>query len=69
MEKTLSKINNIPVRTWRWLGVNNISIEKSLPKVIPYNAQYVSEIEEAGIRISKLSKIYQVNSTSVIMLE
>lgn len=56
MEKTLSKINNIPVRTWRWLGVNNISIEKSLPKVIPYNAQYVSEIEEAGIRISKLSK-------------
>lgn len=56
MENTLNKINNIPVRTWKWLGVNNISIKKSLPEVVPYTAQYVSEVEEAGVRVSKLTK-------------
>jgi len=30
-ENALNQINNIPVRTWRWLGVNSISIEKSIP--------------------------------------
>lgn len=35
-ENLLSKINNIPVRTWAWLGVNDISIDSSMPGMKPY---------------------------------
>lgn len=40
-EITLKKINNIPVRTWRWLGVNNISIDTVLPEAKPFNLDQI----------------------------
>lgn len=40
---TLNKINNIPVRTWRWLGVNNISINDTVPEMKPYTLNILSD--------------------------
>ncbi|URZ08398.1 Fe-S cluster assembly protein SufD [Clostridium felsineum] len=56
MENTLKKINNIPVRTWRWLGVNNVNINEALPDVVPYNNEYVTSFEDNGIKINKMSQ-------------
>lgn len=42
-ENTLKKINNIPIRTWRWFGVNNTSLEESIPEIKPYKNEIMNE--------------------------
>lgn len=56
MKNALEKVNNIPVRTWRWLGVNNISVDKSLPKIKPYNLNKTEVIDENDIKIYPMNK-------------
>ncbi|AAK81224.1 hypothetical protein BJV85_000613 [Clostridium acetobutylicum] len=56
MENTLKKINNIPVRTWRWLGVNNVNINEALPQVVPYNNEYITSVKNDGIEVNKMSQ-------------
>lgn len=36
MNLELNKINKLPVRTWSWLGVNDIDLQDSIPDLKPY---------------------------------
>jgi FeS assembly protein SufD len=36
MSEILKNINNIPVRTWRWLGVNETNIKENMPDLKDY---------------------------------
>lgn len=56
MTNTLNKINNIPVRTWRWLGVNNISLSKALPEIKPYTLKVIPKAAVSGIKIEENSR-------------
>ncbi|MDP4088635.1 MAG: Fe-S cluster assembly protein SufD [Bacillota bacterium] len=51
MSNALKNINSIPVRTWRWLGVNDTSLKGSLPEIRPYNNKPVEEVYSSGLRI------------------
>lgn len=42
-EQALKNINKSPVRTWRWLGVNDISIEGSIPGIKSYSKEIIKE--------------------------
>lgn len=55
-ENALKKINNIPVRTWRWLGVNNVSAEGVLPEVKPYNLNIFENISDGNLKVIKIDK-------------
>lgn len=55
-ENALSKINNIPVRTWRWLGVNNISVNHKLPEVKPYNLDALRGNTGDGLNLISIDK-------------
>lgn len=35
MRASLQNINTLPMRTWRWLGVNETSIEAEVPEILP----------------------------------
>ena len=56
MKDTLEKINNIPVRTWRWLGVNNVSIDEKIPKIKPYNLNKIESIDKKDIKVFPMNK-------------
>lgn len=56
MGNTLKNINKIPVRTWRWLGVNDLSIDKELPEIKPYNKGIVKDNFEEGLKIIAINK-------------
>jgi len=47
MNNTLNKINNIPMRTWRWLGVNNVTVDRTLPEPKEYTLNIIDEPQEA----------------------
>ena len=44
-EKILDNINCIPVRTWNWLGVNDISIDGVTPSIEPYELNIIKNPE------------------------
>ncbi|MFV0352129.1 MAG: SufB/SufD family protein [Oscillospiraceae bacterium] len=35
MKVTMQKVNALPMRTWRWLGVNDVDIEREIPEFLP----------------------------------
>lgn len=35
MKATLQNVNCLPMRTWRWLGVNETTIEAEVPTIVP----------------------------------
>lgn len=37
MKVALQHINALPMRTWRWLGVNDTSLEQEIPDISPYD--------------------------------
>jgi FeS assembly protein SufD len=41
-ENVLSKINKIPVRTWSWLGVNDVSVDHTIPEITPYPSMFIT---------------------------
>lgn len=52
----LKNINNIPVRTWRWLGVNNISVDGSLPEVKPYKLDIFKNNSDEELKLINIDK-------------
>lgn len=56
MNNTLKNINKIPVRTWRWLGVNDLSIDRELPEIKPYNRIILKSTHEEDLKIIPISK-------------
>ncbi len=36
MNLNIEHVNNLPVRTWSWLGVNDTSIQGVIPDILPY---------------------------------
>lgn len=36
MNLAFNKVNQLPVRTWSWLGVNDITMEDTIPDIRPY---------------------------------
>jgi Fe-S cluster assembly protein SufD len=50
-EQALRNINKSPVRTWRWLGVNDISIEVSLPGIKSYNKEIIKKEYSEGVEL------------------
>lgn len=53
---TLKNINNIPARTWRWLGVNNISLTGELPQVKKYDLKGIEEYSGSDYKIAFMNK-------------
>ncbi|QHQ61764.1 Fe-S cluster assembly protein SufD [Anaerocolumna sedimenticola] len=37
MNLQLNNINKLPVRTWSWLGINEVSVKENIPEVTAYN--------------------------------
>lgn len=62
-ENVLSKINNIPVRTWKWLGVNDISINKSLPVMKSYNLDIFTK-DDNSLKIEPMDE--EKNSLNIL---
>lgn len=56
MDNTLKNINKIPVRTWRWLGVNELSINRELPEIKPYNKGIIKDSFEEGLKVIAINK-------------
>ncbi|MFL0252230.1 Fe-S cluster assembly protein SufD [Clostridium neuense] len=56
MNNTLNKINNIPMRTWRWLGVNNITIDRTLPEPKEYTLSITDELENSEVKVELMKK-------------
>lgn len=56
MINTLNKINNIPMRTWRWLGVNNVTVDETLPEPKEYNLNILGETENNEVKIKLMNK-------------
>ncbi|AGK99362.1 Fe-S cluster assembly protein SufD [Clostridium pasteurianum] len=54
--KTLKNINKIPVRTWSWLGVNDLSIDRELPEIKPYDKTIIEDTYEEGLRVIPINK-------------
>lgn len=55
-DNTLKNINKIPVRTWRWLGVNDVSINRELPKIKSYDKSVLKDSHEEGIKVININK-------------
>lgn len=55
-EIALKNINNIPVRTWNWLGVNNVSIEGTIPRIKPYKLDIFTENSDEDLKIINIDK-------------
>ncbi|OPJ59519.1 Fe-S cluster assembly protein SufD [Clostridium oryzae] len=56
MTELLKDINKIPVRTWRWLGVNEKNIDAEFPEITPYhNSAFQNEGCE-GLKAIDLTK-------------
>lgn len=51
MSEILKNINNIPVRTWRWLGVNEADFKGSIPQLKEYNRIALVSTTENGVRL------------------
>jgi len=64
-ENALKNINNIPVRTWRWLGVNNISLDSTFPEVKPYKLDIIKDNSQEGLSVISMDK---KNSNSLRLL-
>lgn len=56
MNNTLNKINNIPMRTWRWLGVNNVTVDRTLPEPKEYNLNIIDESQESDVTVKLMDK-------------
>lgn len=42
MNIKFDKINELPVKTWRWLGVNSLSLDEVIPDITPYKKESVN---------------------------
>ena len=51
MSESLKNLNNIPVRTWRWLGVNEASVKGNLPIIRSYDKKVLEEILEEDYKV------------------
>jgi FeS assembly protein SufD len=51
MSEILKNINSIPVRTWRWLGVNEASVKGNLPMLRAYNKEALEEVHEEEYKV------------------
>jgi FeS assembly protein SufD len=60
MSETLKNLNNIPVRTWRWLGVNEASIKGQIPQLSAYNKKALEEVEGLGYKIIDIKEEHGV---------
>lgn len=56
MNNTLNKINNIPMRTWRWLGVNNVTVDKTLPEPKEYDLNIIDEPQQSDVTVKLMDK-------------
>lgn len=54
MSEILKNINNIPVRTWRWLGVNDTSIKGIASEIKPYNGKPADEIYSENVKVASI---------------
>ncbi|WP_139904902.1 Fe-S cluster assembly protein SufD [Clostridium thermarum] len=68
MSEMLKGINNIPVRTWRWLGVNEANVKGQVPEIRAYKKNPLKEAEASGYKITDIReekngiKIFDNNS-------
>lgn len=51
MSEILKNLNNIPVRTWRWLGVNETNIKDNMPQLRDYNVNPLTDNSAVGYKV------------------
>ncbi|SCN23315.1 FeS cluster assembly protein SufB [Clostridium sp. N3C] len=56
MSEILNNLNNIPVRTWRWLGVNETNIKDKMPEIKDYNLNPLIENNGEGYKVFDIKK-------------
>lgn len=54
MSEILNNLNNIPVRTWRWLGVNETNIKDKIPEIKDYNLNPLSKNNGEGYKLIEI---------------
>ncbi|MFV0341374.1 MAG: Fe-S cluster assembly protein SufD [Anaerocolumna sp.] len=47
MELKIDNINKLPVRTFRWLGVNELNLQEEIPDIKPFNSKVI-DLEDLG---------------------
>lgn len=67
--KMLKNINESPVRTWRWLGVNDFSMDDTIPEPKPYHKEIINITNYEGLSIQSINKLtnitfFDINKTS-----
>lgn len=65
-EYALKNINNIPVNTFSWLGVNNVSLDESLYGIKAYNKDIFKDnkLEEVITEVSEETKTFNYEGLS-----
>lgn len=56
MSEILKGLNNIPVRTWRWLGVNETNLKDKMPEIGEYYLKPLSKYEGEGYKVIDINK-------------
>ncbi|MBU5331286.1 Fe-S cluster assembly protein SufD [Anaerocolumna aminovalerica] len=60
MNLNLEGVNPLPVRTWSWLGINDITIEEEIPEILPFQK---NPLITKGIRNEK-DILFAINDES-----
>lgn len=75
MNLNLEHVNNLPVRTWSWLGVNDTSIQGVIPDILPYQKNPIisgssfmnPSVGNKGLKIREvLSSAHSVNYDDIL---
>lgn len=53
MELNINNINKLPVRTFRWLGVNELNLKEEIPEIKPYLGSSIEALNIGDIEINK----------------
>lgn len=53
MELNLNNINKLPVRTFRWLGVNEVNLQEEIPEIKPFNNTPVTMLNTEEFEINE----------------
>ncbi|MDU2065822.1 MAG: Fe-S cluster assembly protein SufD [Sporomusaceae bacterium] len=59
MQELMKKMNPIPVKTWRWLGVNEVNLEETIPTIMPYHKSVLKTKIPDGVVVTEDHKTRQ----------
>lgn len=55
MELNINNVNKLPVRTFRWLGVNELNISEDIPEIRPYHNSSLASLNLSEVEVNQES--------------